>query len=225
MGRTRIKICGIRDLDTALVAAEAGADALGFVFAPGSPRTIDPDAALEIATYLPPLVTKVALLVDPTPDQITWLGRRFPFDLLQLHGRESPETVARCRMACGAPIVKAIRYAPDTFESELACWGACGDIDALLIDGGAGGEGVSFDWSKAAGPLEAFSHPVVLAGGLHAANVADAIRAIGPFAVDVSSGVERARGAKDPALIEEFCRAVREADHKHEATIDPDACN
>jgi len=212
MGRTRIKICGIRDLESGLVAVEAGADALGFVFAPGSARTIAPEAALTVAIYLPPFIAKVALMADPAPGQAVALTRAFPYDVLQLHGSETPEAVARCKRACGAPIVKAIRYDPDTIDRELDAWGSVEDIEALLIDGGSGGEGKALPWDDLAPRVEAFPHPIILAGGLTPENVARAIESVRPYAVDVSSGVERSRGVKDNDLIWGFCRAARRAD-------------
>ncbi len=212
MGRTRIKICGIRELESALVAVEAGADALGFVFVPGTVRAITPDAALDIAIYLPPFITKVALMVDPTPEKAVALARGFPFDVLQLHGSETPESVARCKRACGAPIAKAIRYDEGTIDRELEKWGAVEEIDALLIDGGSGGEGKAFSWDELGPKIEGYPHPVILAGGLNPENVERAVLSVRPYAVDVSSGVERARGVKDDDLIWGFCRAVRGAD-------------
>jgi phosphoribosylanthranilate isomerase len=218
MARTRIKICGIRDLETALVAVEAGADALGFVFTPGSPRTIDPDPALDIAEYLPPFISRVALMVNPHPRQTKLLAGMFPFDVLQLHGAESADDVTKCRMACGASTVKAIRFDSGTIEQELELWGGVADIDALLIDGGAGGEGKTLPWDTLAPLVEDFPHPVILAGGLTPQNVGDAIAALHPYAVDVSSGVERSRGVKDPDLIWAFCAAVRRADAARDDT-------
>ena len=212
MGRTRTKICGIRNLESALVAVEAGADALGFVFAAGSPRLIDPDEALDIAGYLPPFVARIALMVNPTPSQAADLAAAFPFEVLQLHGQETPAEVARCRAACGTPMIKAIRYDAKTIDRDLALWAEVSDIDALLIDGGAGGEGTVLPWADLAPKVEDYSHPVILAGGLAPGNVTEAIELVQPFAVDVSSGVERARGVKDHDLIWEFCAAVRRAD-------------
>ena len=212
MSRTRIKICGIRDIDSALAAAEAGADALGFVFAAGSPRLIGPELAFDIAAYLPPFVSKVALMVDPTLADIGEIAMEFPFDLIQLHGDESPDLVAECFATIGAPILKAIRFDPATIQRNLDQWAEVGEIEALLIDGSSGGQGKAFTWDRLAPIIDDYPHPIILAGGLTPANVADAIAAIRPFAVDVSSGVERVRGVKDAALIWEFCRAVRSAD-------------
>jgi len=212
MPRTRIKICGLRDIESALVGAEAGADALGFVFAAGSPRLIGPDLAAEIAAYLPPFVSKVALMVDPSIAEIREVGASFAFDFVQLHGEESPEFVAECFQTIGVPILKAIRFDPERIRSDLDRWAEVAEIDALLIDGSTGGQGRVFEWDQLAPLVEEFPHPIILAGGLTSANVAEAIDALRPFAVDVSSGVERLRGVKDHTLIWEFCEAVRSAD-------------
>lgn len=206
--RTRIKICGIRDDENALWAAESGADALGFVFAPSSPRYIAPEDAWEIASYLPPFVTKVGLFVDPSPEEFMRAKEVCPFDYGQLHGSEGVDTVA----ACGPWIIKAIRFDPDLIEGALRRWSEVDEVDALLIDGSAGGEGVALDWATLARVQGVSAHPIILAGGLTPQNVGEAIRIVRPWAVDVSSGVERERGIKDPALIEAFCDAVREAD-------------
>lgn len=211
-GRTRIKICGIRDEEAALTAVEFGADALGFVFYDGSPRFIEPERAYEIACFLPPFVTKVALCVNPSPGALSALGEQFPFDVVQLHGSETPEIVRACREEAGAPIIKAIRYDGSTIVEELARWGSVDEIDALLIDGSPGGHGTPFDWEGLAAVQDSCPHAIVLAGGLTPETVGRAIEVVTPYAVDVSSGVERARGEKDPELIAAFCEAVREAD-------------
>ena len=211
MGRTRIKICGVRDEASALAAAEAGADALGFVFAQGSPRAVDPDTAYEVACFLPPFVTRVALFVDPSLRHVMDVGEAFPFDAVQLHGSETEARAREVRRA-GAQIVKAITFDPETIDEEIERWGRVDEVDALLVDGSAGGMGVAFDWGAFAGVAAESVQPLILAGGLTPENVGDAIRAVRPFAVDVSSGVERERGVKDPAMIGAFCEAVRAAD-------------
>lgn len=210
-GRTRIKICGVRDEEIALAAVECGADALGFVFYDGSPRFVEPERAYQIACYLPPFVTRVALVVNPRPGALVELGKGFPFDVVQLHGSESVEEVRACREA-GAQLVKAIRFDAQTIREELKRWGEVDEIDAVLVDGSAGGRGMSFDWATLAAVQEVCPHPIMLAGGLTPETVGDAIRSVQPYAVDVSSGVERARGVKDAGLIASFCDAVRAAD-------------
>ncbi len=211
MGRTRVKICGVRDLEGALAAVEAGADALGFNFIESSPRRVTAEAALEVARFLPPFVTKVALFAAPTVDGLLEVGEVFPFDVLQLHGEEDEAAVRACR-EIGLPILKAVRFDAATIETEIDRWNAVGEIDALLVDGSTGGKGTRFDWSALARVQERSAHPIVVAGGLTPANVGVAVRELRPYAVDVSSGVERERGVKDPELMDSFCRAVRQAD-------------
>lgn len=207
MGRTRIKICGVKDVETALVAAEAGADAVGFIFIRNSPRFIDPDEAQDVMFSLPPMVSTVGVFMNHSPDAFADIEERCPTTHTQLHGNENDEVVR----ACG-PAIKAIRYDAATIAKELVRWDECEDVEALLIDGPAPGEGVPFKWTDLPPLLERIEKPVFLAGGLTPDNVAEAIRIVRPYGVDVSSGVEKARGEKDPALIEAFCAAVRRAD-------------
>lgn len=206
--RTRIKVCGIRDLDAALAAAEAGADAIGFIFHPDSPRFIEPAAAAPIMWSLPPMISTVAVTVDLSVDEFADIEQTCPATLTQLHGRE-PEAVVR---ACGPNLIKAFRYDHATIVSQLTRWGAVDEVDAVLIDGSDGGQGDAFDWSQLVEHAKGFEKPIFLAGGLTPDNVGEAIAAVRPYAVDVSSGVESAPGVKDLGLIAEFCQAVREAD-------------
>lgn len=206
--RTRIKICGITDAESAFAAAESGADAIGFVFATSSPRYIEPEAAWEIAAILPPFVSTVGLFVNAKPEAVDLVREKCAFDITQLHGNE-PEPVVR---ECLPPIIKAIKFNPETIELELRRWSTFADIDAVLVDGSTGGEGIAFDWNLLAEHADACEHPLIIAGGLTAENVGEAIRIVRPWAVDVSSGVERERGRKDPDLIAAFCDAVRRAD-------------
>lgn len=208
MTRTRIKICGIRTVEAALAAADAGADAIGFVFAPASPRYIDPDQAWRIATTLPPMLATVGVFVDPSLDQFCDVEQVCPTTLSQLQGRE-PESLVR---QCGPGVIRAIRFNPDSIRAELARWSAIEEVDAILVDGSAGGAGQAFDWNALAHVRDACTKPLIIAGGLNADNVAQAIHAVRPYAVDVSSGVESAPGVKDPRLIQRFCQAVRAAD-------------
>lgn len=208
MPRTRIKICGIRDEDNALAAAEAGADAIGFMFVKSSVRYIDPEEAWSIACYLPPFITKVGVFANAKPDDYEAVREICPFDFGQLHGTEAEPTVRDC----GPEIIKAVRFDPATIEMELRRWSRIGEIDAILIDGSSGGEGLTVDWHALAAVASACDHPLILAGGLTPENVGEAIRVVRPWAVDVSSGVEVERGVKDAALIAAFCDAVRRAD-------------
>lgn len=208
MPRTRIKICGIRDADAALAAADAGADAIGFMFYKNSSRAITPDEASEIMAVLPPCVSTAGVFVNPMLDDFCDAEETCPTTLVQFHGQESLELVQRC----GPNLVKAIRFDDATIANELATWRDIPEVDAVLIDGSAGGEGTAFDWTKLSTFVDDYPKPIFLAGGLTPDNVAEAIRIVRPYAVDVSSGVEKSRGVKDPDLIESFCEAVFEAD-------------
>ncbi|USN99266.1 MAG: phosphoribosylanthranilate isomerase [Phycisphaeraceae bacterium] len=208
--RTRVKICGIRDRAAALAAAEAGADAVGFVFVGGSKRSIEPEDAAEIMYALPPMVTSVGVVRDLSVDEFCDLEQRCPCELMQMHGSESEKTVA----TCGPGIIRGIRFDPATIASELKRWSRMAEVGAILVDGSAGGEGESFEWARlgdAVGEM-VVPKPIIVAGGLHADNVADAIRAVRPWAVDVSSGVESEPGVKDHGAIRAFCEAVHTAD-------------
>lgn len=208
MDRTRIKVCGITSVEAALAAVEAGADALGFVFVENSPRYIDPERSFEIMGALPPLVGTVGVFRDATLDEFIDIEQRCPTDWSQLHGSE-PEALVR---DCGPRVIRAFRFDPATVADELARWDALEEVEAILVDGSDGGTGQAFDWHALAGPMAQISTPVIIAGGLHAGNVGEAIRACRPFGVDVSSGVETSPGVKSAEKIREFCRAARAAD-------------
>lgn len=204
--RTRIKICGITreaDLDA---AAAAGADAVGFVLYERSPRFVDLARAQVLARRLPPFVTPVCLLVNAEPGQVRAVVEALPQALLQFHGDETP---AQCDSA-GHPYLRAARMTPGFDLLDFA--GQYANAQALLLDAhvdGYGGGGKVFDWSLIPPNVPT---PVVLSGGLNPANVIDGVLHVRPWAVDVSSGVESAKGIKDAALIRRFCDAVREAD-------------
>lgn len=204
--RTRIKICGLTREADVDAAVEAGADAVGFVFYPDSPRAVVPARAAELARRLPPFVTPVGLFVNARADEIAAVAGAIPTLLLQFHGDESP---AACR-AAARPFLRAARMAPGFDLLDFAA--RFHDAHALLLDAfveGYGGGGKVFDWSVIPANVP---RPVVLSGGLHAGNVIEGILRVRPWAVDVSSGVEAAKGIKDAALIRRFCEAVREAD-------------
>eukprot|EP00913_Durusdinium_trenchii_P006077 g5689.t1 len=173
-----------------------------------SPRAIGPAAGLEIIGALPLFVTPVGVVADLDVDAFCDLEAECPAPVFQLHGREDEKTVR----ACGPGVVKAFKYDAATIDSQLKRWDAIDEVEAVLIDGSSGGEGTSFDWDALGGKLDSFSKRVILAGGLHAGNVGEAIRAVRPYAVDVSSGVESAPGVKDLDKIRAFCAAVRAAD-------------
>lgn len=208
MPRTRIKICGITQSDHALAAAEAGADAIGFMFYRESPRCITPDEARAIMDTLPPMVATVGVFVNPSIEMFCDCEEACPTNYSQLHGQEDEAMVRRC----GPWLIRAIRYDAATIAAEMARWDAIDEVDAILVDGSVGGGGVALDWHGLSAAMKGIATPVFLAGGLTPENVGDAIRVVRPYGVDVSSGVERSRGQKDPVLIRAFCRAVREAD-------------
>ena len=209
MQRTRIKICGITRADDLVAAIDAGADAVGFVFYPPSARFVSTDVARSLAVQVPPFVTRVGLFVNAVPDQVHDVMDRVPIDLLQFHG---DETAAYCTQF-RRPWIKALRVRPgvDLLKSSLEFASA----QALLLDAyvdGYGGGGETFDWDMIPDQL---GLPVILSGGLNSANIGQAIARVRPWAVDVSSGVERAggpKGVKDPHRIEEFVAGVRDAD-------------
>lgn len=205
--RTRIKICGVRDAGMARRAAEAGADAIGLVFHPGSPRFVTPAQAREVASSLPAFVSAVGLFVNAPAERVRETIGEVPLSLLQFHGDEDP---AYCGQF-GLPWLKAVRVGEGT--DLLECRGRFSRAAALLLDacvpGEFGGTGASFDWTLV--PRDLASR-IVLSGGLEPGNVGEAIRLVRPWAVDVSSGVESSRGVKDAARILEFVRSVRDAD-------------
>lgn len=208
--RTRIKICGLSTLDDVRTAVEAGADAIGLVFYEKSPRFVPIEQAAQLARALPPFVMPVGLFVNAPAEFIEEALRAIPGLLLQFHGDETPE---QCR-AFGRPYMRAARVVPGFDLVDFAS--RYFDARALLLDAhveGYGGGGKVFDWSLIEQQARrGATVPLVLSGGLHAANVTDGIRHLRPFAVDVSSGVESRKGVKDPGLIHRFCEAVRAAD-------------
>lgn len=209
--RTRIKICGVRDEATIEAVADAGADAIGFMFVKGSPRHVSPDRAFELMGFLSaaaPFVAAVGVTADLSVDEFAELEQRCPTPLSQLHGQEPEETVRRC----GPGVIKALRFDAETIAGELRRWDAVDEVDAILVDGSEGGRGEAFEWERLREPMEGVRTPIILAGGLSPENVGEAIRTLRPYGVDVSSGVERAKGEKDPERIRAFCRAVLEAD-------------
>ena len=206
MHRTRIKICGLTREQDVDAAVEAGADALGFVMYAKSPRAVSPARAGELARRLPPFVTPVLLFVNADAQALESGVAAVPHAVLQFHGDESPE---QCQ-AAGRAYLRAVRMQADT---HLLDWAhRYGDAQALLLDAhvdGYGGGGKSFDWSLIPSDVPL---PVVLSGGLNPANVTDGIVRVRPWAVDVSSGVESAKGIKDAELMRRFCQAVRDTD-------------
>lgn len=206
--RTRCKICGITRVPDALAAAQAGADAIGLVFYPGSPRCVEFEEARTIVQALPPFVAAVGLFKDQPAEAVAAVLVSVPLALLQFHGQED---AAFCRQF-GKPYLKAIAMGQTGTSEEIRdnC-AAYPDAAALLFDshapGASGGSGATFDWAQ----LPTLSRPWILAGGLTPQNVAAAIRATRPYGVDVSSGVESAPGIKDAAKLQHFITEVQRA--------------
>lgn len=205
ISRTRIKICGITRVEDALVAASCGADALGLNFFKPSPRCLTMEQASKIIEAIPAFVSKVGLFVDAGSDEVQEVLQHLCLDYLQFHGDESEDY---CR-SFGKSYIKALKVGPDSdFPGSLTKYPSAA---ALLLDTWhpelAGGTGESFDWSLLKG-LPGSMPPLILAGGLHAGNVAAAIRQVRPYAVDVSSGVEDSPGIKSAAKISEFINEV-----------------
>lgn len=205
--RTRVKICGITRPEDGLRAALLGADAIGLVFYAPSPRAVSVERAAEIAAALPPFVTRVGLFVDASASEIEAVLAGVRLDLLQFHGEE---TEADC-LRFNHPYLKAITMRPD--RDVAAALRAYPSASGILLDAYhpavPGGSGERFDWACV--PRER-PRPIVLAGGLHPGNVADAVRQVRPYAVDVSSGVEAAKGIKDATKMAEFIRGVQRGD-------------
>jgi phosphoribosylanthranilate isomerase len=203
MTRPRVKICGItRDVDAQL-AVELGADAIGFVFWPSSPRAIAPAVAGPIARQLPEGVTRVGVFVNATPAMVTEVAQKVRLDAAQLHGDEDVDAYADC----GVALWKAVALqSPGSFANAVALPNAI----TVLVDAHApverGGTGLPADWTQAA--RLAASRPIVLAGGLHAGNVLQAIERVRPWAIDVSSGVEDAPGVKNADKMRALFAAV-----------------
>jgi phosphoribosylanthranilate isomerase len=210
--RTRIKVCGLTREADVDAAVYAGADAIGFVLYPKSPRYVSAARAGQLARLLPPFVTPVVLLVNASADEVDAALQAVPNALLQFHGDETP---AQCEAAL-RPYIRAARMAPGFDLLNFTQLHA--SAQAVLVDAhveGYGGGGQVFDWSLL--PLD-LPRPMVLSGGLHPGNVGEGVRRVRPWAVDVSSGVEVSKGIKDAALMRQFCQAVRAAD-RHGAEV------
>lgn len=204
--RVRVKICGITRLEDAAVAARAGADAIGLVFYPPSPRCLSPEQARRLRRALPPFVTAVALFVNPTREAVERVLTEVRPDVLQFHGEEDPAFCAQF----GVPYIKACRVKEGT--DLLEYFTPYADAQGWLADAyveAYGGVGARFDWSLVPALRD---RPLILSGGLSVANVGEALRVVKPWGVDVSSGVEVAKGIKDAAMIEAFIAEVKNAD-------------
>jgi phosphoribosylanthranilate isomerase len=203
---TKIKICGITNLNDAFLGLDLGADALGFIFYRYSKRSISSEDALRIISKLPPFVTTVGVFVNQGVEELKSMKREIGFDLFQLHGDEEPDY---CR-ELGNSVIKAIRVKDCINQDDIDSF----PVQALLFDAYStaefGGTGRSFNWELLKGI--ALSKSVILSGGLTAENVAEAIDIVNPYAVDVSSGVEDYPGKKNPVKLKAFIAAVRNAD-------------
>jgi|AntDeeMetagen192_2_1112575.scaffolds.fasta_scaffold05875_2 phosphoribosylanthranilate isomerase len=207
MKRVRVKICGVTQAEDAAAAVDAGADALGFVFFADSSRALSLEQACRISRELPPFVARVALFLEPAAADVQAVLDQLRPDALQFHGRETPQFCRRFAW----PYMKSVPMGDA--RVNLRAWADhYADAQALLLDanraGAAGGSGESFDWQR---ELELPDKPIVIAGGLHAGNVGEAIQRFAPYAVDVSSGVECAPGIKDARRVREFMAAVARA--------------
>ncbi|MBO9473488.1 phosphoribosylanthranilate isomerase [Shimia sp. R10_1] len=210
----RVKICGLKEPEHVVAAAEAGAAYVGFVFFEKSPRNVSLERARLLANSAPDSLTKVALTVNADDTFLENLLTAVPLDMLQLHGSESPERVAEVRSRFGLPVVKAIGIADAEDVAKIDTYGAV--ADQLLVDAKPpknadlpGGNGLSFDWrlvNRADWP-----RPWMLAGGLTVDNVAEAIQMTGAQQLDLSSGVESAPGVKDVGMIQAFMKAALSA--------------
>jgi phosphoribosylanthranilate isomerase len=215
--RTRIKLCGLSRPEDIAVAVDAGADAIGLVFYPPSPRHVTPAQAGALLAGLPAFVSAVGLYVNPTLEQVQETIAVAPIAILQFHGDETPEHCAAIAQAVRRPFLRAIRIRPETTATDLLefdlRYRACSPLYAgPLLDTWSdayGGTGKVFNWSLIPADI---AHRAALSGGLNAQNATGAVRQLRPHAVDVSSGIESAKGVKDVALMRAFIAAVRHAD-------------
>jgi phosphoribosylanthranilate isomerase len=207
---TKVKICGITNPDDARHAVECGADMLGFNFYRESPRYITEHAALEIAATIPASVNKVGVFVNMGTSRVSEIASMIGLDMVQIHGDENRAFVGELRSETSAKIIKAFRLSPDGNSVRVEDSGA----DFILLDNFSadkyGGTGRVFDWSIA-DRFQCSKAKLILAGGLTPKNVAEAVRTVGPYAVDVASGVESSPGKKDPDKVAEFIRAAKES--------------
>jgi phosphoribosylanthranilate isomerase len=208
METTRVKICGITSVADGLAAAEAGADMIGLMFYEKSPRHITLARAVEISRALPPFVVRVGVFADPDEAMVTRAIAECGVGLLQFHGDETSDFCTQF----GVMSMKALRVRDAESLQQLEHF----HTDAFLLDAhsksGLGGTGETFNWNLAVA-AQRFGKPIFLAGGLTPENVADAVRQVRPFAVDVSSGVETALGIKDAAKVRAFIAAAKTAGH------------
>ncbi|MCE5251547.1 phosphoribosylanthranilate isomerase [bacterium] len=198
-----IKICGITTAGDAVLAEQSGASAVGFIFYPPSPRAVAPEKAAEISRSLGPFITRVGVFVDEDPDVVLETVRTAHLSAVQLHGSESPGYIGQLQ---GIPVIKAFRVGPDFDHGILGRY----TVSAYLLDAfhedAYGGTGKTFDWDKAA----ACRHygKIILAGGLNADNIGNALKVVNPWGVDISSGIEQRPGKKDPEKMKALFNAI-----------------
>jgi phosphoribosylanthranilate isomerase len=217
MPRTRIKICGLTRVEDVRAVVDAGADAIGFVFYPNSPRYVTPEQARALIAAVPPFITCTGLFVNASPAEVAAIVAVAPVSLIQLHGDETVAQSAAIAAACGRQFMRVFRVKPDSLPSDLleyeqSCRAASPLFTSLLLDtyvDAYGGAGKGFDWSLIPKDL---APRVVLSGGLSVHNATDAVVGVRPYAVDISSGVEAAKGIKDARKIAAFVAAVRAGD-------------
>lgn len=205
-----VKICGLRDEKGVKAAVDSGARYAGFVFRARSTRYVKPEDAAALVALIPPAVTRVGLFVDANDEEMRAVLRDVALDLIQLHGNETPHRVAAIRAITGLPVMKALRIATADDLKPLAAFEAVADrmlFDTRIGEEPTGGTGKTFDWNLLSSLR--FTKPWMLAGGLRADNLAEAVRVTGAKALDVSSGVEDASGYKDPVKIAEFIGLAR----------------
>lgn len=215
--RTRIKLCGLTRAADVQLAVELGADALGLVFYPASPRAVDAEQAAQLLALLPPFVSAVGLFVNASASEVRQTLAIAPISILQFHGDETLEQCCAIAQEVQRPFLRALRVKPDMksadlLECEQQYRRASPYFSGLLLDtwvDSYGGSGKVFDWSLIPAEL---AHRAVLSGGLNVQNVTEAVTSVRPFAVDVSSGIESAKGIKDAALMHAFVSAVRAGD-------------
>ncbi len=219
MHRLRIKICGVTEPDHVAAVAESGADLIGFVFHPPSPRAVTLERAALLAEAAGARgLERVALVVDPEPSLLRAIAATGQFDRVQFHGGESARAIGAARTSAGLdrPTIKGFRFSP----TALSAWNASDAVDWLLLDGPSGGGGEPFDHRTLQPLVATITKPWLLAGGLTPESVGEAIDRLRPWGVDVSSGVERQRGVKDPERIAAFCRAARAAERADQRTTE-----
>ncbi|MDG5816268.1 phosphoribosylanthranilate isomerase [Chitinispirillales bacterium ANBcel5] len=201
----KVKFCGITRYEDAKIAVNLGANALGFIFYPSSPRYVHPAQALKIIKQLPPFISKVGVFVNEEIDTVRRIVKEFGIDAVQLHGSETPEY---CNSLCTVPVIKSFSVQPDSDVTPLSNY----DVSAFLLDTWDpechGGSGKTFDWSIAKNACNCYQN-VILAGGLGPSNIAEAVLAVEPYAVDVNSGVEISPGVKNPVKMREVMKTIR----------------